>query len=266
MTEISITRFGKIPQPVVDEILSVIDECYGVIGEPLADSIDLRMIEESVGETFFATHDASQGKPTITVYMDKFLEIPRLIALAGIRRQAAHSVLHGSPHYYLIRVPKDLLRAMKQYDIPGHCTNRFLYSAAMAAKEYEVTRLLYSKNYVEDQAAYAEYILCPSAEEVLAWEIASRDKLEKIFHLVSIIRDISGAVLLTQDKQVGDKIQEHISKKVAHITPDYQSRIQGIIYEGFSSLATDTFENIDLITKLVVGKIIDYELTERDAT
>jgi len=264
MAGISVTRFGEISQPMVDEILSTIEDCYTVIGEPLAASVELCMIEESVGKTFFATHDASQGKPVITVYVDKFLEIPRLVALAGIRRQAAHSVLHGSPQYYLIRVPKDLIRAMKRYDIPGHCTNRFLYGAAMAAKEYEVTRLLCGKGYVEDQAAYAEYILCPSAEEVLAWEIASRDKLEKVFHLVSIIRDISCAVFLTQDKQVGDKIKEHISRKLAHMTPDYQSRIRGIIYEELPLLGTDTFENIDLITKLVVEEIIDYELKERD--
>jgi hypothetical protein len=241
-------------------------ECYKVIGEPMADSIDLCMVEKSAGEIFFATHDALHGKPRITVYIDKFLEMPQLVGLAGIRRQVAHSVLHGSLGYYLIRVPKDLMRAMKQYNLPQVCANGFLYSVGMAAKEYEITRLLYGKSYVEDQVAYAKYILVPGAEEVLAWKIALRDKLEKIFYLTSIVRDVSCAIPLIQDEQIGGEIRDYIGKKLAHITPDCQLRVQKIIYEGFSLLGTDTFENIDLIAKLVVEEIIDYELKERNAT
>lgn len=264
MAKISVTKHGEISQPIVDEILGVIGECYKVVGEPVSGSIDLHVVEKSAGETFFATHDALRGKPTITVYLDKFIQMPQLVGLAGIRRQAAHSVLHGSLEYYLIKVPKDLIRAMKQYNLPQDCVGGFLYSVGMAAKEYEVTRLLYGKNYIEDQAAYAEYILVPTTEEVLAWKLASRDKLEKIFHLASIIRDISCAVPLTQDEQIGTQIKNYIKKKLAHITPDYQLKVQKIIYDGFSLLGTNTFENIDLITKLVVEEIVDYELKEED--
>ena len=266
MAKICVTRRGEISQPIVDEILSVIGECYKVIGEPMSDSIDLHVIEKSARETFFATHDALLGNSAISVYVDKLLEMPQLVGLAGIRRQAAHSVLHGSPKYYLIKVPKELIRAMKQYSLSQGCANAFLYSAGMAAKEYEVTRLLYGKNYIEGQVAYAEYILTPTTEEVLAWRIALRDKLEKIFYLTSVIRDISCAVPLTQDEQIGDEIKNYIKKKSAHITPDCQLRIQKIIYEGFSLLGNNTFENIDLITKLVVEEIIDYELKEENVT
>ena len=155
---------------------------------------------------------------------------------------------------------------MQQYNLPQDCINGFLYTTGMAAKEYAVTRLLYGKNYIEDQVAYAEYILTPSAEEILAWKLASRDNLEKIFHLASVIRDISCAVPLTQDEQIGDKIKNCIEKKIAHITPDYQLRIHKIIYDGFSSLGLNTFENINLITGLLVEEIIDYDLREGNDT
>ncbi len=266
MATIHVTKQGEISQPVLEEIQAIIGESYEVIGEPMSGSVDLHVVEKSAGETFFATHDALRGKPTITVYVDKLLEMPQLVRLAGIRRQAAHSVLHGSLEYYLIKVPEDLIRAMKQYNLPQDCINAFLYSAGMAAKEYGVTRLLYGKNYIEDQAAYAKYILIPATEEVLAWKLASRDKLEKIFHLASVIRDISCAVPLTQDEQIGGEIKIYIKKKIAHITPDYQSRIQRIIYDGFSSLGLNTFENIGLITRLLVEEIIDYELKEGNIT
>lgn len=245
----------------MDKILSAISECYKAIGEPIVESVDLHMVEKTAEETFFATHDAWQGKPRITVYVDKFLEMPELVGLAGIRRQAAHSVLHGSLEYYLIKFPKELLRAMRQYDLPQGYANTFLYGTGMAVKEYEVTKLLYEKNFVEDQIAYAKYMLDPSGEEVLAWELALGNRLEKILYLVSIIRDISCVLPLTQDEQFGHEVKNRIEIKLAHITPAYQSRIQKILYEKFLLLDTDTLENIDLLTKFVVEGIVDPELS-----
>jgi len=262
MTKLSATKSGEVAQSIVDKIVSALDECYKIIGEPMADSVDLRIVEKSARETFFATHDALHGKSTITVYVDKFLEIPQLVGLAGIRRQAAHSVLHGSLEYYLIKVPKDLIKVAKQYNLSQGCINALLYNIGMAAKEYGVTRLLYGKNFVVDQAAYAKYILDPSVEEVLAWEVALRNRLGKILYLASIIRDVSCAVPLIRDEQFGDEIKDYIGKKLAYITPAYQSKIRKIIYERFSLLNTDTFRNIALVTRFLVDEIIDYELAD----
>jgi len=262
MAKVSVTKSGEVSQSIADKIVSILAGCYKIIGEPMANSVDLRIVGKSARGIFFATHDALSGKPTITVYMDKFLEMPQLVGLAGIRRQAAHSVLHGSLEYYLIRVPKDLVRVMKQYNLPQGCVSSLLYSVGMAAKEYEVTQLLYGKNFIEDQVAYAKYILDPSIEEVLAWELALRNRLEKTLYLTSIIRDVSCAVPLVRDEQFGDGIKDCIGKRLAYITPVCQSRIQKIIYERFSLLDTDTFGNIDLITRFVVDEIIDYELAD----
>jgi len=189
--------------------------------------------------------------------MDEFLEMPQLVGSAGIRRQAAHSVLHGSLEYYLIKDPKDLVRVAKQYHISQGCINALLYNIGMAAKEYGVTRLLYGKNFVVDQAAYAKYILDPSVEEVLVWEVALRNRLGKILYLASIIRDVSCAVPL-----IRDEVKDYIGRKLAYITPAYQSKIQRIIYERFSLLNTDTFRNIALVTRFLVDEIIDYELAD----
>jgi hypothetical protein len=260
MPKISVTRYGEISPFIGDKILAAISECYKVIGEPVAESIDLCLVEKAAGETFFATHDALQGKPRISVYVDKFLEMPDIVGLAGIRRQAAHSVLHGSLKYYLIKFPEELIRAMKQYDLPQGYANSLLYGTSMAVKEYGVTKLLYEKDFVDDQIAYAKYILDPSSEEVLAWEVALRNRLEKILYLVSIIRDISCAVPLIQDEQIGGEIKNCIEGKLAHIAPAYRSRIQEIIYEKFFLLGTNTLENIELVTKFVVEGIVDPEL------
>ena len=260
MARIAVIESGEVSQQLVDKILSAIGECYEAVGEPVGDSIDLCIYEKSGAETFFATHDALGGKPRISVYLDKFLELPEVVSLAGIRRQAAHSVLHGSLEYYLIALPQDLVRAMRQYNLPQDYANSVLYGTAMAAKEYEVTQVLYEKNFVEDQVAYAKYILEPSNGEALAWEIALRHTLEKILYLSATIRDISCAVPLSRDERFGAEIEEYIEKKIACITPAYKSRIRRVIYERFSLLGTDTLENIGLTTKFLVEEIIDPEL------
>lgn len=262
MARIAVIEFGEVPRQLVDKILGAIGECYEAMGEPTGDSVDLCIYEKSEAETFFTTFDALTGKPRITVYLDRLLELPEVVSLAGVRRQAAHSVLHGSLEYYLIALPKDLVTAMKQYNLPQGYANTVLYGTAMAAKEYEVTHILHGKNFVEDQVAYAKYILEPSNEEALAWEIALRHRLEKILYLSALIRDISCALPLIRDERFGAEIKEHISKKIAHVTPDCQSRIHRIIYERFSLLGTDTLENIGLTTKFLVEEIIEPELND----
>ena len=188
------------------------------------------------------------------------MELPEPVILAGIRRQAVHSVLHGSLKYYLVTFPKDLVRSMKQYDLSQSYANTVLYGAAMAAKEYEVTHVLYDKNFVEDQVTYAKYILEPSNGESLAWEIALRHRLEKILYLVALVRDMSCAVPLTRDERFGAEIREHIEKRIACVALHYQSVIRRLICQRFSSLGTDTLENIGLTTKFLIEEIIDPEL------
>jgi len=261
MASISVVRFGEVPQSLLDKVLKIMDGCYELLGEPAGGSVDLHVFEKAEGETFFATHDALQGKPKITIYLNKFWELPETVGLAGLRRQVAHSVLHGSPEFYLIKFPEELRRAMKEFSLPPEFANRLLYGAGMAAKEYKVTGLLYEKGFIEDQVAYAEYILKLSNEDILSWEIASRNKLEKLLHLISILRDVSCAIPLVNDERSGSWVKGLIERRVSHLTLDYSFRIQKIVYKKFPPLRTGTMEGIHLITKAVVEEIVGPELS-----
>ena len=258
MVEISLVKYGTIPSSMLDKISGLMEESYSILGEPMGGSVDLEVFEKSEEETFFAMHDAFRGKPRIRIYLDKLQELPEPVGLAGIRRQIAHSILHGSLKFYLVKFPQDLIRAINQFNLPYEFGNSLLYSIGMAAKEYGVTELLTRKGFVKDQVAYAEYILEPTAEELLAWEIALRNKLEKILHLAAIIRDISCAVPLIDNEMFGNKIKAGIKGKLAHLNPDYQASIQRII-EKFPLLGTDMFVNIELITKWFTEEILTYE-------
>jgi len=257
---ISLTNFGEIPESALDEISSLIAESYSILGQPMGGSVDLEIFEKAEGERFFATHDALEGKPRIRLYLDKLLELPKLVGLAGIRRQVAHSILHGSLRFYLIKFPDELKRAIHQHRLSYGFGNSLLYSIGMAAKEYEATDLLYRRSFVDEQVAYARYILEPGSEEVFAWEIASTNRLEKILYLAALIRDISCAVPLAYDERFGDEIRKYIGRKLAHVSLVPRSRIQSIIYQKFGLLGADTFEKMDLIAKLVTEEILAHEL------
>ena len=252
----SLTKFGEIPQSMLDEISSLINESYTILGEPMGGSVDLEVFEKSEEEQFFATHDALEGKPRIRVYVNKLLPLTKLVGSAGIRRQIVHSILHGSLRFYLIKFPDVLKKALHQYGLTYDFGNSLLYSIGMSAKEYEVTDFLYSRSFIDEQVAYARYILGPTGEEVIAWRIASTNKLQEVLYLAALIRDISCAVPLVYDEKSGDEIRQYIEQKLAYVTLVARSGIQRIIYEGFNVLEEDTFENINLIAKLVTEEIL----------
>jgi hypothetical protein len=125
----------------------------------------------------------------------------------------------------------------------------------MTAKEYEVTGLLYSKGFVDDQVAYAQYILKPTGEDLFSWELASRDRGERALHLLSLIRDVGPFMPLIKEEVVGKCIEE----RLAILPPIYQSRLKEVIHKWLPLLGTDTMANIDLITKRFVEEILSRE-------
>ena len=173
MPQICVSKFGEVNQETLDHILSVINTGYESLGSPKTGSINLWIYEKSRDETsFFATHIIWKGKPRITIYFDQISQYPKEVFLAGIQRQVAHSILHGSIEFYLVRLPDELRKAAVKYGFSPRYTNNILYHIAMIAKEYEVTKLLQQRNLSKNQAAYSKYILKPTSEDILAWQMA----------------------------------------------------------------------------------------------
>ncbi len=258
---IKIEKFGQVDQALLDKVLEIMVETYERLGPPLTFSVSLRIFEKSIeGVSFFASHNASQGRPTISVYADKILGLPDDVIAGGIRRQAAHSILHGSPEFYRIKLPSELRRAMVEYGLPEAFTTKILYGVSMAAKEYAVTKFLISCDFIEDQVAYAKYLLEPTHEELVSWEIARASPFERIAYLVMTIRDMSCALPLTKDERFGGEIKAYMEKKIEHLPPNYKAKIKRIVNDLILSFGSDLFRNIELLTNAVVRELIDEEL------
>ncbi|MEM2385857.1 MAG: hypothetical protein QXO67_02635 [Candidatus Bathyarchaeia archaeon] len=255
-----INTFGNVDKGLVDKILSVITECYERLGPPMTFSVNLNIFETSGGQGFFASHDALQGKPTIDIYLDRLSSLPQHVVEGGIRRQVAHSIIHGSPEYYRVKFPSWLKQAMRVYGLPENLATEILYGAAMAAKEYAVTRFLVEGGYVEDQVAYAKYMLEPTAEELQAWEMAKPNPTARIIYLTMTLRDISCAVPLLKKPEIADEIKSCLEKRLSHLPDQYKATVQRILEETIQRFSDDTFKNIDNLVEAIVENIIHREL------
>ncbi|MEM3443210.1 MAG: hypothetical protein QXM86_05080 [Candidatus Bathyarchaeia archaeon] len=261
---VKLKTYGNVNADLVEKLLGVLIECYERLGPPATYSVNLNIFETSDGQGFFATHDASEGKPTINIYLDRVLGLPPKVVVGGVRRQAAHSILHGSPEFYKIKFPAELMQVISEYGLSENFATNILYGASMTAKEYNVTKFLVDGGFVEDQEAYVKYMLEPSAEELQAWEIAKTNPMGKIIYLVMTIRDIACAIPLIEDLRLGNEIKECMERRIKHLPVNYRLTIQRVMDEMIKKFSDDTFKNIDLITKVIVEEIIQKELEIRE--
>lgn len=263
MPGICVSKFGEVDQEALDEILSVINGSYESLGSPKRDPVSIWIYEKSSGETsFFATHSIWKGKPRITIYSDQISQYPKEVFVAGIQRQVAHSVLHGSIEFYLVSLPDELREAAIKYRFSPRYTNSLLYQTAMIAKEYEVTKLLQQKGLFRNQVAYSKHILKVTQEDRLAWEMALRDPLLRIVYILSVVRDASGGVPLLSVPKFGSEIRQAIETRIAYLPPDYRTIIRGMVYDKIPLLGTNTAENITLVSRTISDDILEGELKD----
>jgi len=182
------------------------------------------------------------------------------VVLGGVRRQAAHSIIHGTPEFYRIKLPSELRRVMDEHGFPQEFAAKIIYGISMAVKEHMVTRFLMEGEYIEDQIAYSKYVLESIAEEIISWEAVKDKVMDRIIYLTMTVRDISCAIPLTQDSRFGDEIKALIERKMGHLPLNYKLKIKKIINEVFPSFTGDTFKNIDLLTNALVKEIVYEEL------
>ncbi|MCS7095853.1 MAG: hypothetical protein N3F10_06120 [Candidatus Bathyarchaeota archaeon] len=257
---IKVEKIVNVDDAIVEMVLNILGETYETLGPPMTFSATLRIFEKSDGSQFFASHEVVEGKPTISIYVDKMSSLPYDVAVGGIRRQAAHSILHGSREFYSIKLPSELKRAMTEYSLPENFAMKILYGVSMAIKEYAVTKFLLNGGFIDDQLAYAKYLLEPIPEEAASWEFVKASPLERIVYLVMAARDVSSVMPLTEDPRFSGEIKMFIEKKIEHLPPNYRAKVRKVAGEVSSSFNGDVFRNIDRLTNIIVRELIDEEL------
>ncbi len=274
--KIVVSRFKGVVDEKVDSIVKVMEECYSRLAPHNVTLVDLYVFDRSssleaffakesseVGvasapfdELFFAMHDAWRGTPRITLCFERMQELPKLVQVGGIRHEVGHSVLHGSLGYYFISLPPGLLGLVSHFGLSQEYAMNLLYLISIAVKDYEVTRLLHERGYVEDQVAYAKHLLTVSEDDLLAWRMAQGKPLAEILCLTSGLKAPSCAVPLLLNKTYGEEMNRRLKESFSYLPPDYSSLFLKVLSEDFPRLGTDTLENIEHMTDLITERII----------
>ncbi|MEM2936078.1 MAG: hypothetical protein QW231_02755 [Candidatus Bathyarchaeia archaeon] len=274
--KIVVSRFDRVVDEEVDGIVKVMEECYHRLTPHNVTLVDLYVFDRSssleaflakesseVGvasapfdELFFAMHDAWRGTPRITICFERMRGLPKLVQMGGIHHEVGHSVLHGGLSYYFLSFPPGLLALVKRLDFSMDYATNLLYLISIAVKDYEVTRILHERGYVEDQVAYAKQLLTVSEDDLLAWRMAQGKPLAEILCLTSGLKAPACAVPLLLDKTYGKEMNSCLKESLSYLPPDYSSLLLKVLSEDFPRLGTDTLENIAHMTDLIAERII----------
>lgn len=275
MARIVVRKFGDVEDRFTDEVLDVLRVCYDRINADAVKIVDLYLFEKSstmnalvneekrklgiktsaFEESYYALHDAWHGTPRIMVAHDKISALPELVRMGSLRHEAAHTVLHGSLEFYSFPLSASLTRLEEEGVVSRQMARDLLHLVSVAGKDFEVTRLLYEKQFVEDQVAFSKHILEPSEEDREAWELAKEDQAFRLLVLASILKTICCAAPLLKDHDHGGEISESIKKSLGYL-PEETSECLLRILEVATKFGRNTHENVDLLLAKTVDELV----------
>ena len=276
LVRIFVSRFGKIDEEELHRFVELMEECYGRLEPHEVELVDLYVFErsssvgaflaresEEVGvvsarfeDSFFAMHDAWRGTSRIVLCVERMGALPRRVQEGGIRHEVGHSVLHGDLRYYILPVSSALLELADRLDFPSGYATNLHYLVSIAVKDYEVSRLLTGRSYIEDQLAYARHLLTVSESERLSWQISGGEPLAEVMCLVSCLKAISCAVPFVLDERYSKEIERSIRENLSYLPKKHSTTLLDLVNNCFPSLGTDTLSNIDCVAGLMAERII----------
>ncbi len=274
--KLAVKKFGEVREGELKFALEVLDECYRRLKPHALSLVDLYVFEKSsamtaflawereqlriktsdVSEQFFAVHDAWRGIPRIAFSLEKMRVIPQPVVVGGLRHEAAHTVLHGSPEYYIIPIPEPLRKMEVKYGLHPQMTEELLYLISMAVKDCEVTELLYSRGYLEDQVAYNKFFLSTTGEDEQTWELARAEPSTAILFLTSLLKTACCTAPLLGNKRHGKELQHALRESLAFLPLEFSSKIPTLAARAAEGREGDTHRKILLFTQDVVSELI----------
>jgi len=274
---IVVSRFGRVADEAVDEIVFTMKECYERLVPHEVEIVDLYIFERSsavnaflrtessrvgvashpsFGERFFSLHDAWRGTPRIIVCLERMKRLPLVAQRGGIRHEVGHSVLHGSPSCYMFPVPKALQNLATRFGLPRTYVTNVLYLISIAVKDYEVSRLLKSHGYIRCQMAFGKHISAVTETDKTAWEMAKGRMEAEILCLVSQLKPIGYATPFLFDKNARKEIELSLKRGLSFLPKEHSTVLLEKVPGMFQQLESDTTNNVDKLTQLVVQKLI----------
>lgn len=269
--ELQFTIHGDIPDGFRRELKQQLEECYRrlptsdleVVQVRLLDTVDrLRQhlaaehaelgIASPLGEEFLALHDAWHGVPRITLCHERLAEVSHLVGLGAIRQQVAHSILHGSPEYYVFKFSRELVEKGQERGLAPAAFQQLLYYVAIGVKDYEVVRLLVNHGYVDCQAALAFHLLEADEEDQLAWQLARRNPVVRLICLASQLKPLLSIRPLVERPAVAPALIQQARAMLSFLPPEEQDKLWALTQQIAAALGDDTHRNMAIALQLAL--------------
>ena len=269
--ELQLTTHGDVPNSFWQELKQQLEECYQrlptadleMVQVCLLDTVErLRHflaaehaelgIASPLGTEFLALHDAWRGVPRITVCRERLAQAPPLVSLAAIRQQVAHSILHGSPEYYVFKFSRNLMEKGQERGLTPVALQQLLYYVAIAVKDYEVVNLLVAHGYVDCQAALAFHQLEASDEDRLAWRLAQLNPVARLICLSSQLKLMLSIRPLAAKLAVAPALIQQARAMLSFLPLEEQDKLWALTQQMAAVLGDDTHQNMATALRLTL--------------
>ena len=269
--ELQITIHGDVPNSFWQELKQQLEECYQRLPTSDLEVVQVRLLDTlkrlrrflaaehaelgitgPLGAEFLALHDAWHGAPRITVCRERLTDVPPLVGWGAIRQQAAHSVLHGAPEYYVFTLSRDLVGKGQECGLTPVALRQFLYYVAIAVKDYEVVRLLVAHGYVDCQAALAFHQLEPSDEDRLAWQLAQLNPSVRLICLASQLKLMFSIRPLAAKPAVALALIQQARAMLSFLPLEEQDKLWALTQQMATAMGDDTHQNIATALQLAL--------------
>jgi hypothetical protein len=275
VVNVVLQEFGEIPEESVREILEAIRDCYERLKPHGVEILDLllfsdpskmnvfysrersalRLVSDDFGESFIAMHDAWRGTSRIGVCMSRMEELPVLTKMGALRHEVGHSILHGSMEYYVFPINAPLIQAAKRLGLSEGYSFNLLYLISIAVKDFEVTRLLSGKGYVEDQLAYANHVLGASNEDLDAWQLSKGNPAAMALCLAGRLKDAACLIAL-QPRLNEQVVAERVGAALSYLPDPILNKALKALRRFPQAMVGDTFQNVAAMMKVFVEDLL----------
>ena len=276
MTKLVLKKFGEISGGDVEEIVAVIEECYERLMFHEVEILDLLLfknssamkdfyssessamgvISEELGEQFFAGHDAWRGTSRIAVCLERMKRLPKQVQLGILRHEVGHSVLHGSMEYYVFSITPPLAVASARFGISRQFSLDILYLISIAVKDFEVTRVLLDRGYVDDQIAYIKHVLSTSNEDLDAWQIAEGNHAGMALCLAGRLKDVTPAIALCS--KLGEpEMAKWMNDELSYLPEKVLTNMSNFLQKFLLKATGNTFEKVDVAMKIFIEDLLE---------
>lgn len=272
-TELQVIVRGNVPGGVKREVLHTLEDCYKAFRPKNPDRVEVHFVDKLTtmldflkeekfrlgvsatgNERVLCCHDSWRGFPRIAACTEEMEKADKQVRLGAVRREAAHSSLHGSLEYYIFQISDECYRLAKVHGVEQATMEEAIFHLSEAVKDYEATRFLVKHDFVKCQVAFLLEMLQPSEEIKNAWKAAPRTKRQVRFLCdVALLKPILFAhplLGLTDPKKITLQQQVELGKKIEGLIEFMEEsdkkRLLQVVNNIVDGLTEDTHRNVDI--------------------